>query len=248
MEHLGHSHTKEAIQERLSHSIERSYIRDFIYGSIDGTVTTFAVVAGAAGATLPESVIFILGCSNLIADGFSMAVGNYEGVKAEKQLTDKYRKMEEEHIERVPEGEKEELRQIYKSKGFDGPELESIVEGISSNKEAWVEVMLTEEHGLSTAIGSPLKAAIITFVAFCSIGIFPLIPYIVKAIGWIDIHSEDIFAISAIVTAITFFSIGAVKGKVVQVSKLRSGFATLLTGGAAALIAYYVGKFLASLV
>jgi VIT1/CCC1 family predicted Fe2+/Mn2+ transporter len=248
MKTLDHSHTKEAIQERLSHQVERSYIRDFIYGSIDGTVTTFAVVSGAAGAGLSEKVVFILGCANLIADGFSMAVGNYEGVKAEKQLVDKYRAMEAEHIEKVPEGEKEELRQIYKAKGFDGEELNSIVESISTNKEAWIEVMLTEEHGLSTAIGNPLKAAAITYLAFCWLGLFPLLPYIFQALGLVEIPKEDLFIISSVLTAITFFSIGAVKGRLVHISQFKSGLSTLLTGGAAALISYYTGKFLSSLV
>ncbi|MCB0347906.1 MAG: VIT1/CCC1 transporter family protein [Bdellovibrionales bacterium] len=248
MDHLDHSHTKEAIKERLSHNIERSYIRDFIYGSIDGTVTTFAVVAGAAGAGFSEKVIFILGCANLIADGFSMAVGNYEGVKAEKQLVDKYRKMEAEHIEQVPEGEKEELRQIYIAKGFSGDELESIVEGISSNKEAWIEVMLTEEHGLSTAIGNPIKAAFITYLAFCWLGLFPLLPFIFKAVGAISISSEELFVVSGVLTAITFFTIGVVKGNLVQVPKWKSGLSTLATGGAAALMSFFVGKLLSHLV
>ncbi len=248
MNSLDHSHTKEAIKERIGSNIERSYIRDFIYGSIDGTVTTFAVVAGAAGAGFSEKVIFILGCANLIADGFSMAVGNYEGVKAEAQLVEKYRQMEAEHIEQVPEGEKEELRQIYMAKGFSGDELESIVEGISSNKEAWIEVMLTEEHGLSTAIGNPIKAALITYAAFCWLGLFPLLPFIFKAMGIISIPTNELFAVSIILTAITFFTIGVIKGKLVQVSKWLSGLSTLATGGAAATLSYFVGKFLANLV
>lgn len=247
MKSLDHSHTKEAIKQRLGQQIERSYIRDFIYGSIDGTVTTFAVVSGAAGAGLSEKIVFVLGCANLIADGFSMAVGNYEGVKAEKQLVDKYREMENEHIDRVPEGEREELRQIYRAKGFKGEDLENIVESISSHKEAWIEVMLKEEHGLSTATGNPLKAAGITYLAFCWLGLFPLLPYIMQALGFVEIPKEDLFVVSSILTAITFFAIGAVKGRLVQVSQIKSGLSTLLTGGAAALISYYAGKFLASL-
>lgn len=62
------------------------YLKDYIYGSIDGTVTTFAVVAGVAGAGLSSSIVIILGFANLVADGFSMAISNYLGSRAEQHL------------------------------------------------------------------------------------------------------------------------------------------------------------------
>lgn len=74
-----------AIRERLSQPPKRSHLRDFIYGGIDGAVTTFAVVAGVAGAGLSATVVIILGVANLIANGFSMAVSNYAATRAELQ-------------------------------------------------------------------------------------------------------------------------------------------------------------------
>ena len=59
---------------------------EFVYGAIDGTVTTFAVVAGAAGAGLSSTVIVILGFANLIADGFSMGASAYLSAKSERDL------------------------------------------------------------------------------------------------------------------------------------------------------------------
>src|SRR3989344_4916615 len=64
----------------------RKYLPEFIYGGIDGTVTTFAVVAGSLGASLSTSILLILGFANLIADGFSMAVANYLSVKSQTEL------------------------------------------------------------------------------------------------------------------------------------------------------------------
>ena len=83
MTKLEHEHTVEAITARLAKDHQPNYLRDWIYGGIDGAVTTFAIVAGVVGANLSHSVIIVLGLANLLADGFSMAAGNYSGTKAE---------------------------------------------------------------------------------------------------------------------------------------------------------------------
>ncbi len=80
---MEHAHTKKKIRERLSGQLKHSYLQDWVYGGIDGTVTTFAVVAGVLGAGLSTSIIIILGIANLLADGFSMAAGNYLSTKSE---------------------------------------------------------------------------------------------------------------------------------------------------------------------
>jgi hypothetical protein len=80
--HLRTGHTPEAIRARLAAEREHSYLRDFIYGGIDGSVTTFAVVSGVAGADLAASIVIILGLANLIGDGFSMAASNFLGTRA----------------------------------------------------------------------------------------------------------------------------------------------------------------------
>ena len=87
---LEHTHTREAIRERLSQDTQSNYLRDWIYGGIDGTITTFAIVAGVVGADMPGSVVLVLGLANLIADGFAMGSGNYSGTKAER---DDYRRL-----------------------------------------------------------------------------------------------------------------------------------------------------------
>ena len=72
----------------------QDYIGEFVYGGIDGSVTTFAVVAGSAGAGLDSSVIIILGFANLLADGFAMSVGSYLSNKSEKENYEKHRQIE----------------------------------------------------------------------------------------------------------------------------------------------------------
>src|SRR6188474_3262182 len=79
------THTPAGVRRRLEQAPRPSHLRDLIYGAIDGTVTTFAVVAGVQGARLEASIVIILGFANLIADGFSMAVSNFLATRAETQ-------------------------------------------------------------------------------------------------------------------------------------------------------------------
>lgn len=65
------------------------YLREFVYGGIDGAITTFAVVAGATGAGFSATVVIVLGIANLIADGLSMGVGSYLSSKSELEVSAK---------------------------------------------------------------------------------------------------------------------------------------------------------------
>ncbi len=143
MAELEHSHDPQRIAERLSRGPRVNYLRDLIYGGIDGAITTFAIVSGVVGADLSHRVILILGAANLLADGFSMAASNYSGTKAEVDDTERLRRMEERHIRLEPDGEREEVRQIMASKGFQGQDLERAVEIVSGERAQWIETMLT---------------------------------------------------------------------------------------------------------
>jgi len=241
---LALDHTPEVVAKRLRSASSRDYLSDFVLGAVDGTVTTFAVVAGVAGASLPNYVALILGGANLIADGFSMAVGNYLGTQADRQLLDKIRRIEEQHIDQIPEGEREEIRQIFAAKGFSGETLEHIVEVITRDRRRWVDTMLTEEFGLRLQNPSPARAALATFAAFLLAGAVPLVPFCIP----LEMQGNTRFLLSSLATALTFFVIGYVKGRIVQRPGLRSGLETLAIGGAAAALAYLAGAALHRLV
>ena len=235
MSKLEHEHTKEAIAERIG-SVKHSYIRDWIYGGIDGAVTTFAVVSGVAGAELSAGIVMILGFANLAADGFSMAASNFLGTRAEVDDYRRLEKIEYRHIAVAPEGEREEIRQIYRDKGFEGEDLENAVILITSDKDRWVKTMLTEEYGLPAEIRSPWKAAASTFSAFIICGLIPLVPYL--------FGMPNSFTTSSIATGLTFFIIGSIKSRWSTATWLRSGAETLLIGALAAGLAYGAGVLL----
>ena len=231
-----HSHDAKSIKERLSKGPDQSFLRDWIYGGIDGAVTTFAVVGGVAGANLSTTVVLIIGAANILADGFSMAAGNFLGTKSDNDHFKSLEDHEREQIENNPEGEKEEVRQILMMKGFDGDALESAIEVYTRDKDKWVELMMAEEYGMSHHLRSPFKAGLHTFLSFALCGLVPLSPYLMGL--------DQAFLISCILTAVVFILIGSLKSKYSPHSWVRSGAETLLIGCLAASIAYAVGALL----
>jgi VIT1/CCC1 family predicted Fe2+/Mn2+ transporter len=235
-------HTAAGIAERLAQTPETSYLRDFVYGAVDGAVTTFAIVAGVAGAQLSTVVVIVLGLSNLLADGFSMAASNFLGTRSEIQLREKARAEEREHIRIYPEGEREEIRQIFVRKGFSGQDLDRIVEVITADRERWINTMLREEHGMSLSSPKPWKAALATFAAFIVAGSVPLCVYLWNWASSYKVASPFLWC--AVSTGATFLAIGIWRGRLVQRNALLAGGETLLLGGSAAALAYAVGVVL----
>src|SRR3989339_220693 len=125
--------------EKYHASFGGTYIRDAVFGANDGIVTTFAVVAGVAGANLPLSTVLILGFANLLADGLAMGLGNYLGIKSEVDYIRRERRLEGWETVRAPDLERKEIEAIYRRKGFKGKELQRVVEVITGNKKVWVD-------------------------------------------------------------------------------------------------------------
>jgi vacuolar iron transporter family protein len=170
---------------------QKKYLPEFVYGAIDGTVTTFAIIAGAIGASLSSSIILILGFANLFADGFSMAVSNYLSTKSQKELFSKH----------------------------------------------------PHKH---THQKDPKKTALATFISFTLIGFIPLFPFVL-AIFMPQLNSFKLI-LSIILTAIAFLIIGYYRGKITERNHFNSSLETILIGGMAALIAFFVGYLLRGLV
>jgi VIT1/CCC1 family predicted Fe2+/Mn2+ transporter len=226
-------------------SFQKEYIAEFVYGGIDGTITTFAVVAGAAGAELALPIVLILGFANLIADGFAMSVGSYFYAKAEHESYEKHRAIEYWEIENLREKEVEEIHEIYETKGFTGDLLKQVVDVITSDDEVWVDTMMKEELEMMKDDRPAWKRGLVTFMAFNLIGFIPLAAYALA--GFIDASASDLFVVSSISTAVALALIGALKGLVTEQSRIKGIIETVFLGGIAATIAFFVGDILEKL-
>jgi VIT1/CCC1 family predicted Fe2+/Mn2+ transporter len=219
----------------------QEYLGEFVYGGIDGSVTTFAVVAGSAGAGLESKVVIILGFANLLADGFAMSVGSYLSTKSEQENYDKHKKIEYWEVDHLPEKETEEIREIYQAKGFEGDLLEQVVAKITEDKDRWVDVMMKEELDMTEETKSPVAMGGVTFFSFQLFGLIPLLAYVADYMTEIE---ANLFLISSVLTGLTFILIGWLKATVNQTPLGRSILETLFLGGAAATLSYYVGNVL----
>lgn len=233
-------HTTEGLLDRY-----QKYLGEFIYGGIDGSITTFAVVAGAVGAGLDSAIIIILGFANLLADGFSMSIGAYLSAKSERDNYQKHKKIEYWEVDNIPETEREEIREIYQAKGFEGELLDQVVNVICSDREIWVEEMMKDELGMIEEERSPFAIGAVTYVSFILIGFIPLSLYVWDfAYGF----AGNLFWSTCLFTAIGFIVIGFLKTYVTATSKWKGILETLLLGALAAGVAYAVGNILEKVV
>ncbi len=221
------------------------FIKSIVYGGLDGIITTFAVVAGVAGAGLQPGIVLILGFANLIADGISMAIGDYLSTKAEREYETAERRREQWEVENYPEGEMLEMVELYTAKGFAREDSEAMVAILSKNREAWVDVMMVEELGIVSSDESPLKNAVATFFSFALFGIVPLLTYVLGA--FIPVIQARSFVFAGILTGLTLFVLGALKTALTGRSWLRSGLEMLIVGGAASAAAYGIGYALSGI-
>lgn len=237
---LEREHRPERIRARLDQGARGGHLGDVVLGAVDGGITSFAIVAGAVGGGFSSLVIIVMGFASLLADGFSMAVSNYLGSKSDAEAAEQAHREERRHIREVPEGQCEELRQVFAAKGFEGETLDRILDVVSRDAELWAETIVQEEFGLHAGdAGRPVRAGAATFGGFLAAGVVPLVPFLVPAV-----EPDRAFVLSVVATSAAFLAIGVVKGYALDQSPLRSGIETLAIGGGAALLAYGVGRLL----
>ncbi len=237
------AHAHEHLENSLCETGRRGqHLADAVLGATDGIVTTFAVVAGAAGASLSSGIVLIMGFANLLADGFSMAVGNYLGACSQQDFWVEERKREIWEIEHIPQAEREEIKRLYQRKGFEGEILEQIVRTITSDKERWLDEMMREELGIQEERIAPLMSGLVTFVAFAFAGLLPLLSYVLAF--WNPSLAPSAFAVSVGLTAMALFGVGAARRFMTRRSWWQSGLEILGVGGLAAACAFVVGHLL----
>jgi VIT1/CCC1 family predicted Fe2+/Mn2+ transporter len=249
---------KDSEASKKAHSIESiraaseehktesgAYIGEAVYGALDGIVTTFAVVAGVEGAGLSSGIVLILGFANLVGDGLSMGVGSYLSTKSRREYEQSERAREMWEIENYPRGERDEIREIYRRKGFDGPDLDRAVEIITSDKKIWIDTMMQEELGIMEEDSPPFLNGLSTFLSFVIAGFIPLMFFVLAlAVPRLEQYT---FPMSVVLTGLTLFGVGSLRVLVTRTIWWRSGLEMLLVGGMAAMGAYLVGYVLKGL-
>ncbi|MBI2139053.1 VIT1/CCC1 transporter family protein, partial [Candidatus Woesearchaeota archaeon] len=144
--------------------------------------------------------------------------------------------------EHMPEGEKLEIEEIFRKKGFKGKDLKRAVQIITSDKKAWIDTMMADELGLLGTPKKPLKTSGMTYFGFLSIGIIPLLAYVFLSV--FPILQKSVFSITIVLTGIALAVIGIVKRHITKKNVWVSMFETVFIGGAAAVISYYIGFLL----
>lgn len=237
---------KKALEEHKKSEVHGSrlgpVIHDIVYGAHDGIVTTFAVVAGTAGADLAVGVVIILGMANLLADGVSMGAGAFLSNKSER---DQYRRLFKEELQEIeddPELERAEVREFYEKRGFTGKDLERVTEVLTSDKHVWAETMMREEHGMTEeSDGMGLVHGFATFLGFVVFGAVPLLPYV------FDVPPDNRFTAAIIGTFLALVLVGVTRSIVTRERIYRGAMEIVLIGAVTASIAYGVGVALKGL-
>ena len=240
-------HEIETAKEHINTAGAR--LRDSILGGQDGLVNVLGIVLGVAAAVTDIRIVLLSGLAATVAESLSMGAVVYTSLKAENEVYEKERKREEYEIERYPEAEKREIKEVFRKHGFKGKELNHIVEKITSNKATWLNIMMSEELGLKNKAEEPLRSGIRVFVAALVGSLVPILPFLFLPLEpAVQVHLWDLAirlppaSIGALLlSGGALFITGVYKSKFTLVSWKRSGLELTIIGLVAAVGGYLVG-------
>ncbi len=234
--------SKRPVRTRLhteEHTHEGVSVRDIILGVSDGLTVPFALAAGLSGAVTSNFIVFLAGVAEMLAGGIAMGLGGYLSEKSHADIYRKEREREHREIDQIPEEEKREVREIWKSRGYTGDELDRLVEAIIKDRHRWVDFMMREELGMiEPAPGAAYKTSLTIGVSYIVGALVPLFPFLLPlAIG-------RALVISSITTLTALLLVGIFKSRFTGGAWWRNGLETMLTGAAAAGAAYILVRLL----
>jgi VIT1/CCC1 family predicted Fe2+/Mn2+ transporter len=225
--------------EETWHSPAGRLVREIVFGVNDGVISTVGFLVGMAGAFANHRVCLISGLTEVLAGAVSMFFGGYLSTKSQQEFFEHEIAREKREIEEIPAKEREEIRRIYRTKGFqDEKELDLVVSRITADKRIWLKCMMEEELGLILeSMDSPLKIGGVIGAAFLVGGAIPLVPLIF-------LDTLPAIKVSVFSTSAALFILGAVKTTITRRPWFKSGFEVLFIGVSAAAIGYLIGFFL----
>ena len=215
-------------------------LRNFVFGTSDGLVTVLAFVAGVSASLASRKLVLMAGIAEMFAGAVSMGLGAFLGTRAERDWYARERQREEMEVAKIPHLEREELREIYRKKGLDGETLERVVEAFTANEKRWVDIMMSEELGLSPVESSPWSAGTVVGFSYVLAAAVPLLPYVLFVGAWALIGSVAL-------TSAALWAVGMGKARLTQRPELRAGFETMLTGLVGTAVCWAIGRGVAHL-
>ena len=213
-------------------------LRASVLGANDGLVSNLALVAGVAGAGPGQATVVLAGIAGLLAGAFSMALGEWISVTSSREAAEAQLAAEAEEIRLMPEAEQEELALIYQAKGLPQEDAERLAAQIMSDPDTALATLAREELGLVPEdLGSPWTAAVASFLLFSLGAVLPVLPFLFDA-------GAAAIAVSALLSAIGLFVLGAGITLLTGRSLLFSGVRQVLLGLVAAVITFGVGTLI----
>ena len=210
-------------------------LRAGVFGVNDGLVSNTCLVMGVAGAAAEPSVLVLTGVAGLLAGAFSMAAGEFISMLSQKEMFEHQIAQERDELERYPKEEAEELALIYAARGLPLAQARDVAAKMIAHPEKALDTLAREELGLNPDdLGSPIGAAVSSFIAFSIGASLPLIPFLLGL--------KPGIAIAATISGAALFVVGAMLSLFSGRSALLGGLRMLAIGSAAAAATYFIGS------
>lgn len=218
-------------------------LRDIILGGQDGLVNVLGLVLGVAAATQSVRVIFVAGLAATFSESIAMGGVAYTSALADRDYYLSERAREGREIDQLPDVEREEVRQIFRHKGLHGELLERVVQEITSDRETWIQVMMSDELHLSPVVTRGLVGrAILTGVSTLIGSLVPLLPFVLVPLGILSVGWATVIALP--ICAAALFGVGAYKAVTLVGDWRMSGLQMLIIGMVSAFAGYLIGRLL----
>jgi len=221
----------------------QEWLKQLVYGGNDGIVTTFAIVAGFAGASAEGAAgvgalaVLVFGLANLFADATSMGLGEFLSTRSQRDLYRAQRASQIRELDETPAQERAELVQLLAERGLSGPDAEAAADRLMKSPELVADMMMAYELAMpDMRNATPAADGIVTFGAFALFGAIPLLPYFVRsptdgATFWLSVGA----------TLVALVALGLLRWRATGERLLRCVGETILVGGVCALVAFFVG-------
>jgi VIT1/CCC1 family predicted Fe2+/Mn2+ transporter len=221
------------------HFTASEIVRDVIIGMSDGLTVPFALTAGLSGVVHSNSFVITAGIAEIVAGSIAMGLGGFLSAKTEMEHYQTELDREYAEVERIPEQEKEEVKEVFANYGLSEHLQTEIAEQLSLDKKQWVDFMMRFELGMEEPDPKRAKQSAFNIgVSYVLGGFIPLLAYFFTK------TPEEGLMISAVITIVALFVFGYVKTKLTGQKPLQGAFKTVLIGTLAAGAAFGIAKLI----